>query len=261
MKCMELIVLVAVVAIAVTMLPVVYAATAKSLDVERDSSQYASISDGSQTGLDITGDITVEAWIKFESLPTSGQEWNVAGKWGNAQNAGQSYAISFYENGGTVYLRGIVNDGSDLRYISMSGSFTAGAWYHIAFSWRASDSSMKLYVNGADTGVSAAGVAIDSILNGNAPFWVGTADYSGDGSADAYFDGLIDEVKVWDSVRTSAEVANDYDAELTGSEAHLKGYWKFNNDYLDETANNNDLTSSGSPAFSEAIPYIKILNQ
>jgi len=38
--------------------------------------------------------------------------------------------------------------------------------------------------------------------------------------------------------------------------AGLVGYWRFENNYLDETTNNNDLTASGSPVFSTDIPFI-----
>ena len=246
--------------LAIVALPVVYAATVKSLDVERSSSQYASIADGSQTGLDITENITVEAWIKMESLPTSGAEWNVVGKWANAGNVGQSYALNVYDVSGDVVLRGIVGDGSAFGYLTSTPGFQAGIWYHIAFSWKAIDGSMKLYVNGSDTGASNGGSVLSGILNGNGPFYIGSADFDGNGSADAHFDGLIDDARIWDTVRSPAEIANNYSAELTGAEAHLQGYWQLNNDYLDETSNNNDLTSSGSPVFSESVPYIKIFN-
>jgi hypothetical protein len=39
-----------------------------SLDLELSSSQYAYITDANQTGLDITGDFTIEAWIKLNRL-------------------------------------------------------------------------------------------------------------------------------------------------------------------------------------------------
>jgi len=42
-------------------------------DFESANVQYASITDASQTGLDITGDITMEAWINLESLTGSDQ--------------------------------------------------------------------------------------------------------------------------------------------------------------------------------------------
>ena len=43
-----------------------------SVDLEANSSQYASISDASQTGLDLTSDLTLALWVRFEFVPSSG---------------------------------------------------------------------------------------------------------------------------------------------------------------------------------------------
>ena len=55
-------------------------ANSHSLDLESSSSQYASITDASQTGLDITGDLTIELWAKFESLPSE-YNYSIVSKW------------------------------------------------------------------------------------------------------------------------------------------------------------------------------------
>jgi hypothetical protein len=55
---------------------------------------------------------------------------------------------------------------------------------------------------------------------------------------------------MWDDIRTADEIRGNMNRELVGNETNLVGYWKFNNNYLDETSNNNDLTASGSPVFS-----------
>ena len=47
-------------------------ANTHSIDLESGSSQYLSIADVSQTGLDITGDMTIACAVRVESLP--GQE-------------------------------------------------------------------------------------------------------------------------------------------------------------------------------------------
>jgi len=71
-----------------------------------------------------------------------------------------------------------------------------------------------------------------------------------------FFDGLIDEVRVWNDIRSDAEVDDNKLTELVGNEAGLAGYWKLNNDYLDETSNNNDLTAVAAPVFSTDVPFV-----
>ena len=50
---------------------VLASANTHSTDLESGSSQYWSITDASQTGLDITGDFSIEGWVKLESLNIS----------------------------------------------------------------------------------------------------------------------------------------------------------------------------------------------
>ena len=69
------------------------------------------------------------------------------------------------------------------------------------------------------------------------------------------FDGLIDEVRVWNDIRSGAEISANYQQQLTGSEANLVGYWRFNNDLTDETSSNNTLTNNNSATFNTDTPF------
>jgi hypothetical protein len=80
--------------------------------------------------------------------------------------------------------------------------------------------------------------------------------YDSGGSACRFPDGLMDEVRVWNDVRTAQEISDNYEKEISGGSANLQGYWKLNNNYTDETSNGNDLTASGSPVFSTDVPFV-----
>ena len=43
-------------------------ANTHSLDLELGSSQYAYIDNGDQSGLGVTGDFTIEAWVRIETF-------------------------------------------------------------------------------------------------------------------------------------------------------------------------------------------------
>ncbi len=45
---------------------------------------------------------------------------------------------------------------------------------------------------------------------------------------DTYFEGLLDELRIWNLARTPAEIRATMNTELIGSEPGLVGYWKFN---------------------------------
>jgi hypothetical protein len=41
------------------------------------------------------------------------------------------------------------------------------------------------------------------------------------------FNGLVDELRIWNVARTDAEIMANFDKALVGNEAGLVGYWKF----------------------------------
>jgi len=232
-------------------------ANSHSLDLERSSNQYAEITDASQTGLDITGDFTFEFWIKLEQLPTTaGAIMTLLSKWDNADTPNKAYSlwlhsddtlISRYEDG----TPGETQTKSDSAFV-VAGD--VGNWVHIAVTADVSAATIVMYKNGSVISSTNADSRSTSITNGNAEFRIGSRNDAG--AALDTLDGLIDEVRVWNDIRTPTEIADNKDKELIGTEANLQGYWKFNNDYTDETSNGNDLTASGSPVFSTDVPFV-----
>ena len=222
-----------------------------SLDLEASSSQYASITDASQTGLDITGDLTIEAWVKLETLTGTDTNQLITGKWGASGDA-VGYALVYQDISGTHYLSfWSANSGSSTTK-NVAWTPVVGVWYHVAVTYDASAGSCKLYVNGLQQGSEQTGLPT-SIGNNSQPYTIGV-NYNG-GTSVHYLDGLIDEVRVWDDIRTVTEIADNKDKEISGASANLQGYWRLNNDYTDETSNGNDLTASGSPVFSTDVPF------
>jgi hypothetical protein len=219
-------------------------ANTHSLDLEASSSQYASITDGSQTGLDVTGDFTIEAWIKPESLT----DFDVIVSKDNV-GVSRSYALHLKADGALhAYVFGTGGSGQ-VESESTAGIISTGTWYHVAMVFDVTADTIDLYLNGTETGyqIDSSGT-VTSVTDSSAPFSIGSRQNSG--TEEKFYDGLIDDVRFWNDKRTSTEISDNYNVELNGDEAGLVGQWKLNNDYLDATSNNNDLTASGSPVFS-----------
>lgn len=229
------------------------AAQAQSLDLEESSSQYASIADASQTGLDLTGDFSLELWVKLERLPSASTDMMLVAKWDTTLNQ-RNYRLFGQASGDNLVFE-VSADGSAVTSHSATAFFAAGdvgAWVHVAVTFDSAANLAAFYRNGVQVSTSDLAGSVTP-FNGTAPFAIGTR--FADNVAGFFFDGKLDDVRVWNDVRTAQEIADFYLRETTGSEGNLVGYWKLNNDYLDETANNNDLTASGSPVFSSDIPF------
>lgn len=220
-----------------------------STDLEKDSSQYWSITNGDQTGLSLTSDLTLEGCAKLET------------------NQGENTVISKYNPGGDnrAYYLNIIDDvnveaiafwyssdGTNVNKDELRSddlNFTTGVWYCVAMSWDASGSTARFFLDGEF--VSTTSGSETSIYVNTSPFLIGVKATAGE----AFFDGLIDEVRVWNDIRTDQEISDNWDSELVGNEAGLVSYWKFNNDGTDENANANDLTNNNSATFSSDVPF------
>lgn len=217
-----------------------------SLDLERSSSQYAYVADNS--ALSITGDISIEAWVKFESLPASGEYQMFVSKTGGTVGT-SGYLFGVNNNSGTLRFYCEFGDGTNLDTIVQNWTPVVNKWYHVALTVDISAKSYIFYVDGSSIGTQV-GTNVTAIYNNAAAFTIG--DYGG---TNHRFDGLISNVRVWSDIRTAGEVLAGVYAIYTGTTDNLVGSWYNDaNDHNDDAGTNN-LTSSGSPVFSTNVPW------
>lgn len=222
-----------------------------SIDLEADSSQYLTVADS--VSLSITGDMSVEAWIKLESNPADGDGYEVVSKH-NTTGDQRSYDMIIRNNGGSLRCEVLLSsDGTSTNQVQHNSdtmTLNNGTWYHIAFTVNFTSNEFKFYLDGSQHGTTQTESTINAIFNSTATVEIGRhAQFS------SHFDGLIDEVRIWSDERTSTEISDSKSIELVGNEANLAAYWKLNNDLEDATANNNDLTNPASASFSTDVPF------
>ncbi len=110
---------------------------------------------------------------------------------------------------------------NDISYQVRPFAFVQGTWYHIAVV--ESGSSATCYVNGVSIGATANG--FNTALS-NAPL---TISWSNDPLyPNEYFRGEIDEVRIWNTVRTSAEINANLNSEINLPQTGLVAYYRFN---------------------------------
>lgn len=104
-------------------------------------------------------------------------------------------------------------------------SFPANAWVHVAVTYNASTGAMRLYRDG--NLVASATVATGSYTGGNT--FIGAWSNNGTAATEAYLGGKIDEVRIWNVVRTQSEIQASMNKELDpAGEANLVAYYTFN---------------------------------
>lgn len=224
-----------------------------SIDFERDYNQYLSISDGDQTGLDLDGNYTFELWVKLESqgkrLPVRQLfSHTLIAKRQPPTERGYSLAIIAETGPGLDAVRFTNStNGVDLGYADVAWSPSLDTWYHVAVVVNNSANQIELFVDGVSQGTGTG--ILSSTFNNNAEFRIGHDDDV------SYFDGLVDDVRVWNDARTATEIQDNRFNELIGNEPNLVGYWRLNNDLLDETTSANHLTNNNGATFSIDVPF------
>jgi len=103
--------------------------------------------------------------------------------------------------------------------ISMAG-VTPNVWHHLAATFQASTRTLAIYLDGTQRLQQV----LASASTGNSlPLIMGRSGTSGD-----YWRGKLDDLRLWNVVRTASEIQTNYQTELIGSPAGLVGNWRFN---------------------------------
>lgn len=175
----------------------------------------------------------VDDWVKVPNgasyVLNSTQGLSMAG-WFYSDDLSYGQGMMGFRGGSTEFYLIQIGDGKlESRYISSTGFYEVvgpantiipQVWQHLA--WVFDGTSVKLYVNGFLVGSKAAsGVLTDATV----PFAIGKSPV---GTYNFVFGGRADEVSVWTKGLTQAEIQNMMQNELTGTEAGLQMYYKFN---------------------------------
>lgn len=151
----------------------------------------------------------------------------------NYDTGQRSYTFSLFNDGGTLKLQAIIDqdgDGVTRDIYRWNWTPSTSTWYHLALTitpGNASATTFEVFIDGVSQGNGTAVVSgnVSGIFNGTAPFQIGCNNQPG--TPDQFFDGKIDEVRVWNTVRTSTQINDNKGVRLTGSESNLQAYWPF----------------------------------
>lgn len=196
---------------------------------------------GNDTTLKISGNqITLEAWINATEWKDT--EWNgcIITKDAFDCPGNQGYMMRIgKKDGGSGGVVANFNIGSlevSTEWNELwtdEGAMDLATWHHVATVY--DGSTMKIYIDGIESASRDASMEIgpalkQPLLIGDSPMWPGRN-----------FNGLIDEVRVWNVARTFEQIFTNKDKELTAADnkTGLVAYYRFNFDTKDNTGVND----------------------
>ena len=182
----------------------------------------------------LSGGGSVEAWINPKTLSSVviwDDSWapdNLVGLW-IASNK-----VNFY------YYTG--------SYLNIRNSLTlsTNTWYHVVATWDSGAATRKIYVNGElNTQEAGSQWYVSSGMR------IGTRS-----GADGFFNGLIDEVRIYNRALSADEVKQHYDQTKRNFVTNtsnpnawtngLVGYWPFDGQYTTSTDGTKDVSDNGN---------------
>ena len=160
--------------------------------------------------LDLTTNYTLEAWVKADGFTWLG---GIISKYNS--NGSDGYVLR--SNSSSPYT-GISFDGAE----TANGALQQGVWHHIAAV--KNGNVRKIYVDGVEVALSG-GSAHTVVANSDALI-IGK-DFLPDANR-RFWNGKIDEIRIWNVAKTQAQVQALKDSELVGNESGLVLYYNFN---------------------------------
>jgi hypothetical protein len=157
--------------------------------------------------LHLTNGMTVEAWVKPTAASTN---WTAA-VLKERGTTGLAYAL-YANDGANKPPAGYINrSGADVEAAGTS-VLPLNAWSHLAVTY--DGATIRLYVNGTQVASKA---QTGNINSSTAPLRFG-----GDSVWGEYFTGLIDEVRVYSTALTAAQVQSDMNTPVGGGSGGLQ---------------------------------------
>lgn len=188
--------------------------------------------------LDLTTKYTLEAWIKLDDKDS--YYGGIVGKLTTSGSNGYLVSITAYDE---IYFDGLYTNSLNLE---------AGKWYHVA---AVNDyGTRSLYINGSKIPLLSGTASFTYASSNTDPLTIGSY-LNGN-----YFDGNIDEVRVWNAARTETEIQENMNESFVGNESDLAAYFPMKSTATDGGYNSDistciDITGNGDGILTNAYLY------
>src|SRR5215218_4306579 len=201
------------------------------------SSNYVNLGNNSSLQLQ---NFTLEAWINIQGsgTTTGTQQGNENGGFkastiiplitkGSREKGTTSTAINYffgYQASDRKLVADFEDNGTGAHHTIVGNtSLPTNTWTHVAVSYSIANKVWTLYVNGVvDKTATESGNIVPQSLS-TVSVTVATALNSG-GTASGFFNGMIDEVRIWNIARLGSDILANYNGELTSGTGLVARY-------------------------------------
>ncbi|HXW10466.1 MAG TPA: LamG-like jellyroll fold domain-containing protein, partial [Steroidobacteraceae bacterium] len=200
---------------------------------------------GPDAALNLTRTGTVEMWFNVQGagdvLDFGAAAWmSLLHKGGNTAGTRQ-YSLWLNENGRLVFAS---NDTNQVQ--SAINLIRPNEWYHVTGVMDRDHGTMRLYLNGELVGTNT--IATTNAPGSNTSLYIGDRHGTDTLGGDVVrFKGSLDEVRVWNVVRTDSQIRHAHQRTVEADAQGLAAYWRFSepegttfNDSADLTPNQID---------------------
>jgi len=192
--------------------------------------------------LTMNGTITIEAWVKHTG--TGGDQFIVAK---SACCSPTGFEMKMVGNSASRRIQCGFGRISGISPVMQSTSILApNTWYHVAVTL--GNGGFSIYINGLLDNYQ--NVTVGNFSQTTSDMRIGASTYVTDPTSS--FVGEIDEVRLWNIVRSQSDISRNMRRALRGDEAGLVGYWRMNDggssfvSDLSSSQNHGTLTNGAS---------------
>jgi hypothetical protein len=152
--------------------------------------------------LNLSTAMTLEAWV----FPTAAQSgWRTI-----VQREVDAFTFNASNINGALHPAGGGTFDGQLDHTASPSALAVNAWSHVALTW--DGATLRLYVNGAQVSSKPRTGTLQTSANGAGPIRIG-----GNVPYGEFFQGLIDELRIYNRALSAAEVESDMNAPVAST--------------------------------------------
>lgn len=187
---------------------------------------------------------TFECWVR----PAESRNQTILYNGSNFRGASDFQNMSVWMQGEDT-LGVLVGNFREIIDLSPAQRLAVGKWFHIALSYSITKEKVAVFVNGIPVLQRSSRFFIEGLLS---PHVTIGCRYDGEWKT-GFFNGDIDEIRVWRTMRSPEEIQQEMRRVISGATHGLVGYWNFDTDNETTAFTGTDRAEKGELLYRPAL--------